>query len=226
MKFRAADSIETGEILAIFDQALPEVYDYLLYRCRDRVLAEDLTSETFLAAVSAVRGGHSGDLTVGWLIGIARHKLADHWRRNARGRAIRGDRRQAHGREMPPVIEPGVAMDVLATMSPIQRGGVDAAPRRRSLCARSSRATRSIGARDRDTARAGASRIPPPLRRREEVRLMSDPLDVLHRANGRTEPEPEFRAALMAQLRELSPTPRSISIRASARARPAARGLC
>ena len=30
---------------------------------------------------------------------------------------------------------------------------------------------------------------------------MSDPLDVLHRANGLTEPEPEFRAALMAQLR-------------------------
>ena len=48
-------------------------------RCSDRAVAEDLTSETFLAATIT-----DGPLSVGWLIGVARHKLVDHWRRLAR----------------------------------------------------------------------------------------------------------------------------------------------
>jgi len=67
------------DLLALYDVALPQVYGYLLSRCGDRTLAEDLTSETFLAAVSA-----SGPLSTAWLIGTARHKLVDHWRRLAR----------------------------------------------------------------------------------------------------------------------------------------------
>jgi RNA polymerase sigma-70 factor (ECF subfamily) len=63
--------------LALYDRALPEVSGYLLSRCGDRMVAEDLTSDTFLAAVTAADGAPS---TTGWLIGIARHKLADHWR--------------------------------------------------------------------------------------------------------------------------------------------------
>jgi RNA polymerase sigma-70 factor (ECF subfamily) len=47
-------------------------------------VAEDLTAETFLAAVSAVQRGTVPDLTVAWLVGVARHKLVDHWRRLAR----------------------------------------------------------------------------------------------------------------------------------------------
>jgi RNA polymerase sigma-70 factor, ECF subfamily len=42
-------------LLAAYDVALPEVYGYLLPRCGDRAVAEDLTAETFLAAVDAVR---------------------------------------------------------------------------------------------------------------------------------------------------------------------------
>lgn len=41
--------------MELYDEALPHVYGYLLARCRDRVPAEDLTAETFLAAVSASR---------------------------------------------------------------------------------------------------------------------------------------------------------------------------
>ncbi|HST64332.1 MAG TPA: RNA polymerase sigma factor [Mycobacteriales bacterium] len=66
-------------LLELYDEALPQVYGYLLSRCGQRALAEDLTAETFLAAVS-----QRGPLSVGWLIGVARHKLADHWRRQAR----------------------------------------------------------------------------------------------------------------------------------------------
>jgi RNA polymerase sigma-70 factor (ECF subfamily) len=70
-----------AEFLVLYDQALPEVYGYLFRRCQDRAVAEDLTSETFLAAVKA---GENSPRTVAWLIGIARHKLADHWRWRAR----------------------------------------------------------------------------------------------------------------------------------------------
>ena len=44
------------------------------------MLAEDLTAETFLAAVRAETDG-GAPTTVAWLIGTARHKLVDHWRR-------------------------------------------------------------------------------------------------------------------------------------------------
>jgi RNA polymerase sigma-70 factor, ECF subfamily len=71
-------------LLELYDEALPHVYGYLLARCRQRTLAEDLTAETFLAAVSAARKPDAPELSVAWLIGVARHKLADHWRRAER----------------------------------------------------------------------------------------------------------------------------------------------
>jgi RNA polymerase sigma-70 factor (ECF subfamily) len=71
-------------LLALYDQALPQVYGYLLPRCGNPAAAEDVTSETFLAAVDAVQKGTVPSLTVAWLIGVARHKLVDHWRRTAR----------------------------------------------------------------------------------------------------------------------------------------------
>lgn len=71
-------------LVALYDSALPEVYGYLASRCGSASVAEDLTSETFLAAVDAVRRKAVPDLTVAWLIGVARHKLVDHWRRGER----------------------------------------------------------------------------------------------------------------------------------------------
>jgi RNA polymerase sigma-70 factor, ECF subfamily len=71
-------------LLELYDDALPHVYGYLLARCGDRGLAEDLTAESFLAAVHAVRKPGAPDPSVPWLIGVARHKLADHWRRAER----------------------------------------------------------------------------------------------------------------------------------------------
>ena len=68
-------------LLELYDDALPHVYGYLLARCGDAGLAEDLTAESFLAAVQAVRKPGGPDPSVPWLIGVARHKLADHWRR-------------------------------------------------------------------------------------------------------------------------------------------------
>ena len=71
-------------LLALYDSALPQVYGYLVRRCGGTSVAEDLTAETFLAAVTAVQKGTVPRLTTAWLIGVARHKLVDHWRRLAR----------------------------------------------------------------------------------------------------------------------------------------------
>ena len=68
-----------SDLLELYEEALPQVYGYLLSRCGQRAVAEDLTAETFLAAVRA-----EVPVTVGWLIGVARHKLVDHWRRQSR----------------------------------------------------------------------------------------------------------------------------------------------
>jgi RNA polymerase sigma-70 factor (ECF subfamily) len=73
-------------LLELYDDALPHVYGYLLARCGDAGLAEDLTADSFLAAVNAVRKPGAPVPSVPWLIGVARHKLADHWRRTERER--------------------------------------------------------------------------------------------------------------------------------------------
>jgi RNA polymerase sigma-70 factor, ECF subfamily len=80
------ESSGAERVADIYQRALPQVYGYLLPRCGSTVVAEDLTADTFMAAVAALAEGRirAADVTVAWLIGVARHKLADHWRRSAR----------------------------------------------------------------------------------------------------------------------------------------------
>ena len=67
---------------AWYERSLPTVYGYLFHRCgRDPHLAEELTQQAFVEAVrnhGRFRG--QADPTT-WVIGIARHKLVDHFRR-------------------------------------------------------------------------------------------------------------------------------------------------
>ncbi len=84
----SASPDQRQELIDLYDASLPEVYGYLLARCGSVSVAEDLTSETFMAAVDAVRRGAVPELTVAWLIGVARHKLVDHWRRTGRERDV------------------------------------------------------------------------------------------------------------------------------------------
>lgn len=70
-------------MLELYDEALPAVYGYFVRRCGDRATAEDLTSETFLAAMDAARKSDPPPVSIPWLLGVARHKLADHYRRGA-----------------------------------------------------------------------------------------------------------------------------------------------
>src|SRR5690348_8498194 len=79
-----APADQGNALLAMYDRALPQVYGYLRTRVGSEAEAEDITAETFLAAVQAIDRRAVPDLTVAWLIGVARHKLVDHWRRTAR----------------------------------------------------------------------------------------------------------------------------------------------
>jgi RNA polymerase sigma-70 factor (ECF subfamily) len=75
-------------LLALYDEALPVVYGYFVRRCGDRATAEDLTSETFLAAMDAARKDDPPPIAIPWLLGVARHKLADHYRRGQHRLAV------------------------------------------------------------------------------------------------------------------------------------------
>jgi RNA polymerase sigma-70 factor, ECF subfamily len=92
-------------LLGLYDEALPAVYGYFIRRCGDRGAAEDLTSETFLAAMDAARRDQAPPITMAWLIGVARHKLADHYRR-------RHDRFTVPVAELPEPADPTDEWDV------------------------------------------------------------------------------------------------------------------
>lgn len=89
MQARIADRVDELQVALADDAAfeswyrrtLPRVYSYLLSRIGgEPTLAEELTQQTYVAAI-AQRARYDGRAdTVTWLCGIARHKLADHYR--------------------------------------------------------------------------------------------------------------------------------------------------
>jgi RNA polymerase sigma-70 factor (ECF subfamily) len=70
---------------AWYDDALPRVFGVVFDRCGgDRALAEEITQEAFVEAVRNRARFEGRADSVTWVIGIARHKLADHFRIAAR----------------------------------------------------------------------------------------------------------------------------------------------
>ena len=161
-----------AELLAGYDHALPHVYGYLLNRCGSADLAEDLTAETFLAAASAVRGPSPPAPDVAWLIGVARHKLADHWRRRWRDernvRAVASDPTVGPETEDPwdGALDALRARETLAQLAPHHRAAltlryVDDLP-----VPAGRRRPRPHRARHRGPTRPGPARVPHRLHRR------------------------------------------------------------
>jgi RNA polymerase sigma-70 factor (ECF subfamily) len=113
-------------LLELYDTALPHVYGYLLARCGDAGLAEDLTAESFLAAVQAARTPGAPGPSVPWLIGVARHKLADHWRRAGREerRLQLLDRQSAVDDPWDAAIDRMRALEVLRRLGPHHRAAL------------------------------------------------------------------------------------------------------
>ena len=68
------------EFEALYRQHGPAVYRYAFSVTRRRELAEDLTSEAFLALHRELARIDPGQLP-GWLITVVRNRARDHWRR-------------------------------------------------------------------------------------------------------------------------------------------------
>jgi RNA polymerase sigma-70 factor (ECF subfamily) len=70
-----------ADVAAFYDRSFGEVYRYLSRAVLgNRPLAEDLTQETFASIVAAVTAGRAELQSIPWVIGVARHKLIDHYR--------------------------------------------------------------------------------------------------------------------------------------------------
>jgi RNA polymerase sigma-70 factor (ECF subfamily) len=83
---RAVQSGDAAALETLYQRYLPSVWRYAFARLHgDTAAAEDVVSETFLAAVRRIdRLKPEGGSVAGWLIGIARHKIGDVWRRRSR----------------------------------------------------------------------------------------------------------------------------------------------
>jgi RNA polymerase sigma-70 factor (ECF subfamily) len=59
----------------VYDAHVDEVYRFVHRRCRDHALAEDITQETFMAALRSMDDLQG--ISIGWLITVARNRLID-----------------------------------------------------------------------------------------------------------------------------------------------------
>jgi RNA polymerase sigma-70 factor, ECF subfamily len=66
----------------LYRRYVTRIYRYLLVRVRNTQAAQDLTSQTFLAAMESIGSYRASGTFAAWLFGIARRKAADHFRRD------------------------------------------------------------------------------------------------------------------------------------------------
>lgn len=150
---------------AFYDQMLPRVYSFCYHRCAgNAAVSEDVTQETFVAAVGEIRKGAAIQDPRGWIFGLARHKLLDHFRAETRE-----ERRLAVAWQAPAPESEWQASDELArehalaalkSMPPAQRVAVTlryleemSVPEIADVIGRSVHATESLLARGRETFR-------------------------------------------------------------------------
>lgn len=67
----------------LYRRHLQRVYAYHYARTGNQADAQDLTSQTFVAALESLPRYRAQGSFAGWLLGIAHHKLVDHYRSHA-----------------------------------------------------------------------------------------------------------------------------------------------
>lgn len=74
-------ALDPQALTRVHDRHYPEIFRYSLYRLGDAQAADDITSETFLRLLSALRSrkGPRENLRA-WLFGTASHLISDHFR--------------------------------------------------------------------------------------------------------------------------------------------------
>ncbi len=80
--------IQTGDreaLATLYERYLPSIWYYVYSRLSGHeVASRDVVSETFLAMIQNIGRLDGASTNVAkWLSGVARHKLADYWRRSA-----------------------------------------------------------------------------------------------------------------------------------------------
>lgn len=88
-----ARSGDQGSFSRLYKRYLPTVYRYVLARVANPATAEDLTSDTFFAMLESIAAARAQDelAFAAWLLGIARNKVAMHFRRGKSGPAFQRD---------------------------------------------------------------------------------------------------------------------------------------
>lgn len=66
----------------VYDAHVETVYRYVHRRCQDHSLAEDVTQDTFIAAIRSTND--PATITIAWLITVARNRLFDVLRRQTK----------------------------------------------------------------------------------------------------------------------------------------------
>jgi len=127
-KVEATTTVAVGGpcgFVALYERTVTDVYSYLASRVGDWAAAEDLTQDVFVAGARHVAAGDVVDLA--WLIGVARHKLVDHWRAQARldrNLALAHSSEQTRVVDQPESIDSGRAAVVLAGLNPTYRAAL------------------------------------------------------------------------------------------------------
>src|SRR5215510_8635991 len=77
--------VSPEQFTGFYGTAFRDVHRYLLRAVLgDHALAEDLTQDTFAVVVAAARAGRLEALSLAWVMGVARHKVIDHYRQTSR----------------------------------------------------------------------------------------------------------------------------------------------
>ena len=229
----AAASADPADALRdLFDTALPRVYGYLISRCGRVPVAEDLTARDVPRGRRRGPARRFAPVSVPWLIGVARHKLVDHWRRQAREeRSLRAvaDTEEA---DDPWDVELDAlqARTTLEQLAPHHRAALTLrylddlpVPQVAELLDRSVHSTEGLLVRARASF-AGPTAVPsgaePDAERR---RAMPDPFERLRAPVTPVDPDPAFAVRLRARLERALSLPRGVPVTAVDLDRPRTR---
>jgi len=124
MRLAASDDVD--QLRRLYESTLDDVFGHLMVRCGgNRALAEDLCSETYLAAADRIARDGPQSVSVPWLKVVARNKWVDHWRRHGRDERrsaqLRLVRTDEGTRTMDRVLDHQAVMRALATLGADQR---------------------------------------------------------------------------------------------------------
>ncbi|MEB3370024.1 sigma-70 family RNA polymerase sigma factor [Saccharopolyspora mangrovi] len=86
---QAAQHEDRDAFADLYNMYSPYIYRYLLSRAKERMLVEDLTSETFIRALRSIRTvSYTGSDIGAWLTTIARHLLLDYLKSSRHRREV------------------------------------------------------------------------------------------------------------------------------------------